>query len=233
MNKQTIKNRRVKKNGKNKLRRKNKRKSTIRRKMKGGAVPPCDRTNQIKIHDIWNSIHRDDFEICGCAEQDTTGKYKLFFDARGPSKPPELRRYCQTKYNYGIVWHTHPACCQKPSKLYPSVEDLLKVIKHGTSTSLIFCQYGVWRIDCENKIEDKQLIETAKKIFTYYLEQTLLSSNNGHVIDITRLTFLIDNITQELRPYIPYYRINFNFWEGMVLENIQRFQEIDPNAHFY
>ena len=46
MNKQTIKDRRVKKNGKNKIRRKNKRKSTIRRKMKGGAVrpiPPCDR----------------------------------------------------------------------------------------------------------------------------------------------------------------------------------------------
>ena len=35
------------KNGKNKIRRKNKRKSTIRRKMKGGTVPPCDKENYL------------------------------------------------------------------------------------------------------------------------------------------------------------------------------------------
>ena len=237
MNKQTIKDRRVKKNGKNKIRRKNKRKSTIRRKMKGGAVrpiPPCDREHYLSIQDIWNSINRDNFEICGCAELDPTNrKYKLYQNGEGPPKPPAARRYCQLPFNYGIVWHTHPACCKMPSKLYPSVEDLLKVIKHGSSTSLIFCLYGVWIIECEEKITQTELISIIKEGLTPIVEHTIKTTNNGQVINSASLSYFIDTIFQGMQQYIPSYSITFNFWEGMDMENTQRFKEINPNTYFY
>ena len=239
MNKQTIKDRRVKKNGKNKIRRKNKRKSTIRRKMKGGTVPPCDKENYLSIQDIWNSIQRDNFEICGCAELDpNNGKYALFQNGTGPPKPPAARRSCQTRYNYGIVWHTHPACCEIPSKLYPSVEDLLKVIKHGSSTSLIFCLYGVWKIECEQKIVQTELISTINNIFTPIVEQTIKGTENGQVINSASLSYFIDTIFHSLvehgmQQYIPTYNITFNFWEGMDRENTEKFKEINPNTYFY
>ena len=207
--------------------------------MKGGAVAPCDRDNYLSIQHIWNSIQSNDFEICGCAEYDpNNGKYMLYQNGQGPSKPPADRRSCQTRHNYGIVWHTHPACCEIPSKLYPSVEDLLKVIKHGSSTSLIFCLYGVWKIECEQKIVQPEIISTIKSIFTPIVEKTLQGTENGQVINSTSLNYFIDTIFQSLvahglQNYIPSYMITFNFWEGMDTENTERFKEINPNNSFY
>ena len=120
-----------------------------------------------------------------------------------------------------------------PSKLYPSVEDLLKVIKHGSSTSLIFCLYGVWIIECEEKITQTELISIIKEGLTPIVEHTIKTTNNGQVINSASLSYFIDTIFQGMQQYIPSYSITFNFWEGMDMENTQRFKEINPNTYFY
>ena len=258
MKKHTKKFRRVKRNIKNKVgrksvkskrvRRKGSKKKSVKRKMKGGAIPPCDKNNPLSINDIWTSMHTNNFEICGCAILDeNTNKYHLFQNGQGPAKPPAARRYCQTRLNYGIIWHTHPACCKVPSKLYPSIEDLLKVVKHGSHTSMIFCQYGVWSINCEQKLNannpnDKQVINEIRNVIELVVNQTLVHTNNGQDINNDSLNFLIDNIfvglkQQGLENYIPSYKIAFNFWDHyqdvLNFEISDRYKAINPNDHFY
>jgi len=261
--KMITKSRRVKRNIKNKVRRKSVRRKSVRRrgvkrrsvrrrggvkrrhvrrKMKGGAIPPCEGQPK-SINDIWNSMHSDNFEICGCAILDpNTNKYQLFQNGQGPGKPPAERRFCQTLRNYGIVWHTHPACCETPSKLYPSVEDLLKVVKHGSHTSLIFCQYGVWTISCAQKIVQQQIINMIQAAIAPIVDHTVNNTHNGQDLTNETLNWLIDNIfaglkKQGLEIYIPSYKIAFNFWdhyeEVLNLEISDRYRAINPNDHFY
>ena len=246
MKKHTKKFKRVKRNIKNKVRRKSVKSKRVRRKgskMKGGTIPPCDKNNPLSINDIWTSMHTNNFEICGCAMRlNDAHKYQLFQNGQGPAKPPAPRRYCQTRLNYGIIWHTHPACCEVPSKLYPSTEDLLKVVKHGSHTSLIFCQYGVWSINCEQKLTDQQVISEIRNVIELVVKETLLHTNNGQDINNESLNFLIDNIfnrlsQQGLENYIPSYKIAFNFWDHyqdvLKFEISDRYKAINPNDHFY
>ena len=261
MKKHTKKLRRVKRNIKNKVgrksvkskrvRRKGSKNKSVKRKMKGGTIPTCDKNNLLTINDIWTSMHTNNFEICGCAIlNENTNKYHLFQNdlpfGKGPAKPPAARRYCQTRLNYGIIWHTHPACCEVPSKLYPSIEDLLKVVKHESRTSMIFCQYGVWTISCEQKLNGShptgiQVIDAIKNVISIVVNQTLVHTNNGQDINNDSLNFLIDNIStgliqQHLDAYIPSYKIAFNFWDHyqdvLNFEISNRYKAINPNDHF-
>lgn len=51
------------------------------------------------------------------------------------------RKSCNYKYYSPIIWHTHPVS----SKYYPSVEDIVKVLKHDIIThSFIFTPFGYW-----------------------------------------------------------------------------------------
>jgi len=85
------------------------------------------------------------YEVCGeITVKNKTENYIL--RSTGPSTG---RRQCQLQRNYKGIWHTHPNI----SKAYPSVEDLLKPIKHSTIISKIFTEYGTWTIHCGVKYD--------------------------------------------------------------------------------
>ena len=99
----------------------------------------------ISITDINASIHNHDFEICGFAQQQPNGMFSFEMVNKGNSKEGRTPAQCTTLVNYPVVWHTHPAV----SKIYPSLVDVLKVIKYSsTHTSFIFTQFGFWRLHC-------------------------------------------------------------------------------------
>lgn len=118
---------------------KNKRGRRKRKKQRGG-LPPWTAANSIvNLSIIKDSIQTDNFEICGYANNN-----QLVFMEQGPAAP--VRGMCDTNSfaYHPVKWHTHP----HTSKFYPSVEDILTVIKttNGTTTSYIFTMRGMWTI---------------------------------------------------------------------------------------
>jgi hypothetical protein len=94
----------------------------------------------ISLEYIYNDLMNNNREICGKQED---GKFYLL--SEGPLPP--AKSSCQLDKNYPIIWHTHPVS----SKFYPSIQDILKVIKHSTQISYIFTSQIIWIITCSNK----------------------------------------------------------------------------------
>ena len=69
-----------------------------------------------------------------------------------------------TDYNHFIIWHNHPY----ESKFYPSVEDILKVIKikNKFQQSLIITKFGYWDMRTINHIDTEK--DPYKKPNSYY-----------------------------------------------------------------
>jgi hypothetical protein len=79
------------------------------------------------------------------------GKYtvKMHERERGAT---EGRHYCYYEYYDTIIWHSHP----KVSKFYPSLEDILKIIKLNNKKikySYIFTGFGFWTLKSINHID--------------------------------------------------------------------------------
>ena len=88
-----------------------------------------------------------DYEICGYAEIEQDGKLSLYMVNRGRSKQDRDPASCDVGRSYPMIWHTHP----NVSKVYPSLVDVLKVLKHSIKRSYIFTPYGYWLLECPNK----------------------------------------------------------------------------------
>lgn len=107
----------------------------------------------ITYEEIIRSINEDQFEICGYINDSddivkTTQGPSVRVDEHGQRIPGE-RGSCNQDRAYNIMWHTHPSI----SKYYPSMEDILSVLKHGSiKISLIFTEYGVWNLIYNNFI---------------------------------------------------------------------------------
>lgn len=71
-------------------------------------------------------------------------KIDLYLVNRGDERVGAEPVACSTGVNYPIVWHTHP----KTSKYYPSVVDIVKILKHSSKISYIFVPYGFWKLEC-------------------------------------------------------------------------------------
>lgn len=82
----------------------------------------------------------DKVEYCGLFEN-VNGILYIIKDQTTKGIVTEGRPKCFYK-NYGkFIWHTHP----NTSKFYPSVEDILKLLKHDQIYySYIFTRYGYW-----------------------------------------------------------------------------------------
>lgn len=61
------------------------------------------------------------------------------------------RNICVNNKYYNIIWHTHPRNMQA----YPSAEDIIKILKtrpdDKPKISLIFTQWGIWKIWADRK----------------------------------------------------------------------------------
>jgi hypothetical protein len=79
------------------------------------------------------------------------GKYTVQIHERERGKTG-TRLYCNYEYYSNIIWHSHP----KVTKFYPSLEDILKIIKlknKQIENSYIFTDFGFWALKSLNHIE--------------------------------------------------------------------------------
>jgi len=105
-------------------------------------------------------------EICGHVYI-VNGELVLYCDSVGTSVGGDIktRGSCQHSIYSSIIWHTHPNI----SLPYPSVEDILKVIKPRTkpeliTTSFIFTSIGIWSIQGKKREITPEIESQVKKI---------------------------------------------------------------------
>lgn len=99
----------------------------------------------ITPYEIYSIIENKDnkIEICGHCEN---GNYIYTHYGNKNS--------CQINEYYNHIWHTHP----RTEKPYPSVEDIMKIIKFRNQgnkiyISDIFTNIGMWRLTCYKEID--------------------------------------------------------------------------------
>ena len=103
-------------------------------------------------------------EICGHV-YNLNGNIVLYCENVGSLKGEKMRGSCQHSKYSSVIWHTHPNI----SLPYPSMEDILKVIKPRNdsgliSTSYIFTSIGIWSIQGKKRIITPDVEELVKKI---------------------------------------------------------------------
>jgi len=141
----------------------------------------------IGIEEVYGSVYSNDYEICGTAEKQY-GKWMLYMTGRGESKQGRNPAECNTQKNYNVVWHTHPHV----SKIYPSLVDILKVLKHSTHTSIIFTQHGIWKLTCPNKYEwlkDEKYRGLISDDLEPVLNNFYVMTNNGKEISTATVNY--------------------------------------------
>lgn len=148
------------KNNKKKYNKKRKYRSTYSRKKyitKGGATNIfqanhiIDVLNHIKTIGIDNDL---DYELCGTIEilRNKSYKYELLLHDKTLESTSSTRLSCNYEKYSNIIWHTHPHI----SKFFPSIEDILKVIKlrpkNIIKDSYIVTGFGIWQLSSINYI---------------------------------------------------------------------------------
>jgi hypothetical protein len=124
-------------------------------------------------------------EYCGTIEKrpakqkgETTTFAVMLHEAQRPSGN---RPSCAHEpHPHRLIWHNHP----QTSKYYPSVEDILNAIKrsprNNTSTSYLFCEFGMWDIRVLQYIDVSAEI---KKYIKGVLDQFYFMTNRGRTFD--------------------------------------------------
>lgn len=159
----------------------------------------------ISINDIYQSIMNNNFEICGYAEL-SNGFWNLTIVNIGPPKVGNEPIACDTGVSYPVLWHTHPAV----SKIYPSLVDIIKVIKHSTVKSFIFTHYGYWELSCPNKYTsvygpprgipqnrwDVSNTDPVTLEINEFLTNFYNMTERGKVINNEAVSYLVNNLNQ-------------------------------------
>jgi hypothetical protein len=167
---------------KNKRINKTKRKKNKKYKQRGGKRKVLECNSYKEIIDFIKReifIPKTTHEICGSIIQqshtETVPKYTVYFHEL--PIPQGTRPACMYEdYSDGIIWHTHPI------KVYPSVEDVLKVIKsknYMIRVSNIFTPVGLWELIPEQRLDESSISEEFIKKIIRILDSIYFQTNNG------------------------------------------------------
>ena len=112
------------------------------------------------------------------------------------------RAMCLYNSYNNIIWHTHP----NTSKYYPSLEDILKVLKHEIIYfSYIFTQYGYWTMYFEGAykhVADPKFIKFVEDVNNkFYFE-----SGNGREYNSKAIDYYVNKLSSTIEGF----QISFN-----------------------
>jgi len=130
-----------------------------------------------------------------------------------------------------IIWHTHP----NNSKSYPSVEDIIKMLKPRPNPnpmdSLIICRWGIWEFNAKNKqsvdmpemirLLEHYLNQIGKEAFNEWKRITGKTDENeyrNNRVDLTTgiLNTINTNISKlNTKLHMFQFNINFTSWETL------------------
>ena len=177
-----------------------------------------DRPFYISIYDIYNrenGLLEKNFEVCGQGIQESEAhKTQLVCIAKGSVKENMVPASCNTGQNYPVVWHTHP----NVSKMYPSLVDIFKIVKHSSHTSYIFTRYGYWLLTYEDKDEnfDSRLANPLVATIKADLDNFYHETGKGMQYNADAITYLVNNINAAMEEHgmagyrIQWYDVNDN-----------------------
>jgi len=146
--------------------------------------------NFIKEKTIDSNI---DYEECGTIEKDTSGYIVKQHEV--PFIQGESRKHCLYENYNKIVWHSHPTS----SKFYPSLEDILKIIKQKNAIidySYIFTKFGFWTL---HSIEHIEIDDLLPERITNLLNELYFNTTKGRVYNAESVDIFINKINQLLR----------------------------------
>lgn len=160
-----------------------------------------DVLNHIKTIGIDNDL---DYELCGTIEivRNKSYKYELLLHDKTLESTSSTRLSCNYEKYSNIIWHTHPHI----SKFFPSIEDILKVIKlrpkNIIKDSYIVTGFGIWQLSSINyiKIDDDDDDDIRKNI-QQILDNLYWNTSRGREYEsnaintaINELNDLLENI---------------------------------------
>ena len=126
------------------------------------------------VDKIKDYVFKSDVEVCGNLRKPTISSNELILTniKKGSIteySPGKFRGTCEHEIITSIILHTHPL----NSYAYPSVEDIIKVIKnHGRIVrSVIGCKWGIW--DIKNTDASNIYSTTCKNILDDYIRYFL------------------------------------------------------------
>ena len=178
--------------------------------------------NEEDVRKILQIINHDyNFgELCGFISK----QGKLCIDAFGPPSDPKIaytflppcdekniyelpvlpldgRKSCQHTHYRPYIWHTHP----KNAKIYPSVEDLEKVLKkNAIRRSVIFTKDGMWDIRSE-KFNYDQITSELNQSLKRYGDDLYRQLNRGRVYNKHYIQEYCDKIKALIPPVFEFH----------------------------
>jgi hypothetical protein len=141
---------------------------------------------------VIESLIEKDIEVCGFIFDKTV----IYIDSVGDENS------CQHSKYQEVIFHTHP----KKGKGYPSIEDILKIVKKRKTDlpklSIIFTGWGVWELSCNKKVEIKE--DEIRKIYSPYLDSIYFKTEKGRKLQNEDYVFkkikdLVDGINKNLK----------------------------------
>jgi hypothetical protein len=156
--------------------------------------------NQPDINNILSTLGQE-VEYCGHF-QNNDGILFVVSDQTNKGDFDNGRAMCSYNSYNNIVWHTHP----NTSKYYPSLEDILKVLKHDIIYfSYIFTQFGYWTMYFEGVFEhvaDPKFIKFVDDVNNkFYFE-----SGNGREFNPEAIEYYVNKLSSTIKGF----QISFN-----------------------
>ena len=146
-------------------------------------------------------------EVCGHLIAQEKGGYLPYLNSVGEKDTCQHSSY--SKY----IWHTHP----ENSKGYPSVVDIVKVIKNRSiiSKSFIFTTWGIWCVSANPSHLNAKVLENIKKDLENYLADIYFATKKGKVLTNEHIVKkIINSISRKINSkYYIDLGINFKSWE--------------------
>ena len=153
--------------------------------------------------DISNILSTLDQEVEYCGHfQNIDGTLYIVTEQTNRGNFDNGRAMCSYISYNNIIWHTHP----NTSKYYPSLEDILKVLKHQTIYySYIFTKYGYWTLYFEGVFS-----HVADPKFTKFVDDVnnkfYFESGNGREFNPEVIEYYVNKLSSTIAGF----QISFN-----------------------
>jgi len=193
---------------------KRKPKTKYRRKYKkqiGGKIAKAELNSFEKVISEIRSITKDlPNELCGSIKVDGDKYNPIFtvFQHQSQASSGDRANCNYDDYLDPILWHNHPST----SKFYPSVEDILKVIKSrrdpevNIRVSLIFTNFGYWQLESINRVTN---FDEYKHNIQRILDQLYHNTGKGRIFIPDPVTNCIVSLNMLLNGIL---NVSFNYY---------------------
>jgi hypothetical protein len=162
-------------------------------------------------------------EVCGIFNRVNIGEHIIELQ----NDPHEVqvgetdrsRDWCLQPIDKPFIWHTHPAVDRGlrhdgthrgPAYSFPSVEDILKVIKHKNEMSFIFINQGYWVL-YKSGVYPNWDDPGLRIVIEWYNGQLYKNGYQGKHLTAEQINYYVGKLNEKLGPTIGFY-IKFVFY---------------------